>query len=146
MNNKKKWTTSRIVKMVFIILFAISTIAFCFMPLGFDIKDDDLERLFMAGMFIDCALWIISFFGFLVCLLLDQIKKNNPEKYARLFPASEDANFFKKIWESPLILMILTIVLLLVGEIVCVVLDDIIITIAYLAIEAICIILGLILR
>ena len=144
MNNKTKWTTSRIVKLVFIILFAISTIAFCFMPLGFDIKDDDLERLFIAGMFADCALWVISLFGFLICLLLDQIKKNNPEKYVRLFPASENANFFKKIWESPLILLILTFVFLIVGEIVCVALNNMTNTIIYLVIEATCIISGLI--
>ena len=142
--NKKKWTTSKIVKLVFIILFAISTIAFCFMPLGFDIKDKELEKLFIAGMFVDLALWTISFFGFFICLLLDQIKKNNPEKYARLFPSNEDANFFKKIWESPLILLILTLILFIVGEIICVALNNTTLTIVYLVVEAICIVIGLI--
>ena len=145
-NDKKKWTTSRIVKLVFIVLFAISTIGFCCMPLSFDIKDDALEQLFIALMFVDAGLWVVSLFGFLVTSLLDSIKKNHPEKYARLFPSKENTNFFKKIWESPLILMILTFVLLIAGEIICVALNNITFTLIYIVIEAICIIIGLILK
>lgn len=150
-NESKKTNKLKNAKIAFIIIFAIATIVFCLMPLTFDAKKGSLlKEISIPLMIVDAILWFIAFFGFLICCLLGQIKKTNPSLYQKLtrFSNSSDgdtsmssqsftqkiAYFFINIWNNSLIMFIITGLLFIGAEIICVILEN---QVTYLIVELI---------
>ena len=142
MDVNKKTSTSKIVKIIFIIIFAISTVGyFAFIPF-FDAKlTKTEENIMIALMFLDLGLWVISFFGFFITLLLDMYKKHNPALYAKLINYDKNKSFIYNVWNSIVVMLIVSVVLLLIFTIVSVLLES---QIVWLIILAISIVVGIV--
>lgn len=136
MDVNKKTPTSKIVKIIFIIIFAISTVGyFAFIPFLNDKLTEVEGNIMIALMFLDAGLWVISFFGFLITLLLDSVKKVNPELYAKLVVYDKNKSFIYNVWNSVVIMLITSVVLLLIFTIISTVLESQIVWLIILAIS-----------
>ena len=153
-NNSKGTNKLKIATIVFAIIFAITTIGLCLIPLTFNAKKGSLlAEISLPLIIVDVILLIISLFGFSICALLGQIKKINPALYEKLtrFSNRSDgdtsvssqsftqkiASFFLNIWNNSLIMFIITGLLFIGVEIICVILGN---QVTYLIVELICII------
>lgn len=114
-NNSPRKSMSKILKIVFVVIFAISTIGyFAFIPFLDSKLTKAEENIMFLLMFLDAGLWVVSFFGFLFTCLWDSIKKTKPE----LICFDPEKSFLKNVWDNTFIMFIISTVLLLVLTIV----------------------------
>ena len=113
-NNLQKTSKFKIAKIIFVIIFAVATIGFfMFIPfLDAELTETEENVMFFL-MFLDVGVWVVSLFGFLFTILLQDIKKINPQLYAKLASFDKGKNFFKNLWDNMFVMIIVSIILLI---------------------------------